>query len=128
MADPSGLVVGNAGQDGAEFRGWFIGHFVEDAQDLRSTDDVEIKWGIHADREARPAWAASAEATTLSIVIQGQIRLFFASGREALLSKPGDYAVWGPRLAHRWQIEAPDTIVLTVRWPSRAGDAANLDG
>ena len=30
-------------------------------------------------------------------------------------------------LAHRWQIEAEDTIVLTIRWPSRAGDAANLE-
>jgi hypothetical protein len=43
-----------------------------------------------------------------------------------LLERAGDYALWPPGIAHRWRIELPDTIVLTVRWPSRAGDATDL--
>ena len=119
-------MVGHAALDGADFRGWFVGHFVEGG--LRSTEAIEVKWGIHADRESRATWAASAQATTLSILIQGAIRLYFADGQEALLSRAGEYAMWAPRMAHRWRIEQPDTVVLTVRWPSRAGDAVDLEG
>jgi len=109
------------------FRGWFVGHFVENAFGLRSTNDVEIKWGVHAERESRSAWGASDEATTLSILIQGQIRISFLGGQEALLRQRGDYALWGPRVSHRWRIEEPDTVVLTVRWPSRVGDTVDID-
>jgi quercetin dioxygenase-like cupin family protein len=52
------------------------------------------------------------------VLVRGSIRLFFASGDEALLVDPGDYALWPPGVAHRWEIEQEDTIVLTVRWPS----------
>lgn len=117
------LVTGNAGVDGADFRGWIVGHFVGGGP--RSTEAVEVKWGVHALDETRPNWAVSADATSLSVLVRGRIRLFFAE-REQLLSEPGDYALWGPGVAHRWRIEAEDTVVLTVRWPSRAGDTANL--
>ena len=63
-------------------------------------------------------WGLSAEATSLSLVVSGCIRLFFATGEEALLSRRGDYALWAPGVAHRWEIEADDTVVLTIRWPS----------
>ena len=42
------------------------------------------------------------------------------SGAELLLEQPGDYALWAPGVAHRWTIEQDDTVVMTVRWPSRA--------
>jgi quercetin dioxygenase-like cupin family protein len=61
------------------------------------------------------------EATTLSILVNGSMRIFFATGQEALLAEQGDYILWPPGLAHRWQIEEDKTTVLTVRWPSRAG-------
>jgi quercetin dioxygenase-like cupin family protein len=102
-----------------------VGHFVPAG--VRGTEAVEVKWGVHGLDEARSSWAASAEATTLSMVVRGAIRLFFAGGKEQLLKEPGDYAVWTPGVAHRWRIEAADTVVLTIRWPSRAGDAADLD-
>ena len=77
-----------------------------------------MKWAVHAIGETRSAWAASIQATTLSILIHGCIRIFFATGEEAVLAACGDYILWPPGLAHRWQIEQDQTTVLTVRWPS----------
>jgi len=118
------VLIGNAANDGLAFRGWFVGHFVPAELGLRSSEAVEIKWGRHADGETRSDWAVSAVATSLSLVVRGRIRLYFADGSEALLAEAGDYALWPPGTAHRWRIEADDTVVLTVRWPSRAGDAS----
>jgi hypothetical protein len=112
------IVIGNAERDAAPFRGWFIGHFVPPEFGPRSTDGVEIKWGTHANGETRATWAASSDATSLSLLIRGRIRLFFATGEQALLAEPGDYALWAPGVAHSWQIEQDDTVVFTVRWPS----------
>jgi quercetin dioxygenase-like cupin family protein len=117
------VLTGNAERDGGAYRGWFIGHFMQPG--LASTDAVEVKWGTHTLHETRPRWATSKQATTLSMLIRGRIRLFFRE-QEALLAQPGDYALWGPGVAHRWQIEADDTVVLTVRWPSRSGDAHDV--
>ena len=124
MLTPS-VVTGNAAQDADPFHGWFVGHFVPAELGPRSTDAVEVKWGVHALGETRLGWAASDAATSLSVLVRGSIRLFFASGDEALLAEPGDYALWPPGVAHRWQIERDDTIVLTVRWPSLSADAVD---
>jgi hypothetical protein len=121
----SRVVTGRAASDAEPFRGWFIGHFVPPELGPRSTDAVEVKWGVHGLGEARAGWAASDAATSLSVLVRGSIRLFFASGDEALLADPGDYALWPPGVAHRWQIEQEDTVVLTVRWPSPAPDTAD---
>jgi hypothetical protein len=118
------LVTGNAALDGADFRGWIVGHFVHD--EPRHSQDLEVKWGVHTLGETRPSWAVSAQATSLSVLVRGRIRLFFSEA-EHLLSEPGDYAVWGPGVAHRWRIEAEDTVVLTVRWPSKPGDTTNME-
>jgi hypothetical protein len=80
---------------------------------------------LHPLGDERERWGASAAATTLSILVRGRIRIYFRS-HEALLSDPGDYALWSPTVEHRWRVEADDTVVLTVRWPSRAGDAIDL--
>lgn len=112
-------MTGNAAQDSSAFRGWFIGQFVPPELGLRHTDDVEVKWGVHPLGETRADWGASASATSLSLLVQGAIRLYFADGREALLDAPGDYALWAAGVPHRWQIEQADTVVLTVRWPSQ---------
>lgn len=125
-AGPADVVVGNAASDGAAYRGWFIGHFVPAGAGACSTGSVEVKWGVHAGGETRAAWAVSRQATSMSLLVQGAIRLFFAGGQEALLAVPGDYAVWPPGVAHRWRIEHDETIVLTVRWPSLGGDAVDL--
>jgi hypothetical protein len=116
----SRIVIGNAADDAAPFRGWFVGQFVPPELGLRSTDALEVKWGVHARGETRDGWGSSGEAISLSLLVRGSIRLFFGDGYEALLTRPGDYALWPPGLAHRWQIEQDETVVLTVRWPSRA--------
>ena len=39
--------VGNAVADGqGDNRGWLIGHFLEGSAGVRSSDAVEVKWGI----------------------------------------------------------------------------------
>lgn len=111
--------IGNAARDAGPFRGWFIGRFLPPDLGLRSTEDVEVKWGTHARGETRADWGTSDGAVSLSVLVRGSIRLVFDSGHETLLSEPGDYALWPPGTAHRWRIEQDDTIVLTVRWPSR---------
>ena len=115
---PRAIVTGNAAQDGSPFRGWFVGHFVPAELGLRATDALEVKWGAHGLGETRAAWATSPGATSLSVLVRGAIRLLFDDGREALLTEPGDYALWPPGVGHRWRIEMGDTVVLTVRWPS----------
>ena len=119
------LVIGKATQDAEPFRGWLLGHFVPPEFGLRASDAVEVKWATHALGETRSAWATSMQATSLSILIRGSIRIFFATGQEALLAEVGDYVLWPPGLAHHWQIEQDETIVLTVRWPSVAGDVVS---
>jgi hypothetical protein len=122
------MLVGNAARDAQPFRGWFVGQFIPSELGLRSTDAVEVKWGTHARGDTRSEWAASREATTLSLLVCGCIRLFFHGGDEALLVQPGDYAVWPPGLAHRWQVEQDDTVVVTVRWPSRPAQGEPAHG
>jgi hypothetical protein len=120
MSASSRVVTGNAAREDKALRGWFVGHFMPPECGLRSTRDVEVKWGTHALGEVRPEWGASHVATTMSVLVRGCIRLVFDDGHEALLEQPGDYALWAPGVAHRWTIEQDDTVVMTVRWPSRA--------
>jgi len=115
-----GIVTGNAPHDSEQFRGWFVGAFVPPELGLRSTQAVEIKWGTHARGETRSGWGSSDNAASLSMVVSGSIRIFFADGQQALLETPGDYALGAPGVAHRWEIEQDDTVVLTVRWPSNS--------
>jgi hypothetical protein len=121
---PAGVVCGNAAADGDRYRGWLVGHFVEPAGDPRRTGDVSVKWGVHPAGEARTAWAANAVATTLSILVRGRFRIIFPDG-ECLLAREGDYALWAPGTPHHWHAET-DSVVLTVRWPSRPGDSVDV--
>lgn len=108
--------VGNAELEGQERRGWFLGHFITPAEDLRATAAVEVKWGTHPLGDHRQDWGINAEATTLSILIRGRFQLEFPD-RQVILSQPGDYALWLPGVPHRWIAEQV-SIVLTVRYPS----------
>jgi quercetin dioxygenase-like cupin family protein len=119
MADA--VRVGNARAEGGERRGWFVGHFLP-AGDLRATEAVEVKWGIHPAGEARAGWVQESTATSLSILLRGRFRLRFPD-REVLLASEGDYALWAPDVPHHWQAEE-DSVVLTVRWPSRPSRSA----
>jgi mannose-6-phosphate isomerase-like protein (cupin superfamily) len=113
------IYVGNAAVDGAVNQGWVLGHFMPEGSPRHSTD-VEIKWGVHASGERRAAWAVDETRTALLVLIQGSFQVEFRH-RTVSLEKPGDYVVWGVGQDHNWLATADDTVVLTVRWPSRPG-------
>ena len=118
------IITGNAADESSAYRGWFLGHFLAPPDDPRSTPDVELKWSTYAAGEARSGWALNREATTISILIQGRFRTQFRD-RSVLLEIPGDYVLWLPGVAHCWLAEE-DSTVLTVRFPSIAGDSVEL--
>lgn len=107
---------GNAAEDGRETRGWLLGHFIDPAQGVRSTKDVEVKWGIHPAGDRRPEWTSDDQRTTLLLLVEGNFRVDLTEG-SAILARQGDYAVWGPGIDHSWEALA-DSVVITVRWPS----------
>lgn len=106
--------AGNASQDGSSNRGWFIGSFIGD--ELRGTDDVELKWGDHARGERRASWAEGDARTSVTVLVSGRFRIELTDD-SVVLERPGDYLIWGPGAGHTWEAEE-DSVVLTVRWPS----------
>lgn len=109
--------LGNAAADGPANRGWLLGHFMPEG-DIRRSDDVEIKWGVHPKGERRAQWVTREERTSLHVLISGRFRIELPE-RSVLLADPGDYVVLH-RTGHSWEAEA-DSVVLSVRWPSVPG-------
>ncbi len=113
------IYVGNAGADAAADRGWLLGHF-KPAGGIRHSDDVEIKWGVHAPGDRRAQWVTGERRTALLMLISGRFRVELP-GRDVLLSKQGDYVVF-QGISHSWAAEE-ESVLLTVRWPSIPGYA-----
>jgi quercetin dioxygenase-like cupin family protein len=111
-----GWYAGNAAEDGRSTRGWLLGHFIDPAEGVRSSKDVEVKWGIHPAGDTRAAWTADDQRLTVLMLIEGNFRIDLTEA-SITLAKQGDYAVWGPGIDHSWQA-ITDSIVVTVRWPS----------
>ncbi|MGP4110084.1 signal peptidase I [Streptomyces sp. 4N509B] len=107
--------VGNAAEDGAADRGWLLGHF-KDVPDLRRDTAVEIKWSVHPPGDERARWVTGERRTTFLVLVSGRFRVELP-GRDVLLTRQGDYVVWGPGVDHRWRAEEA-SVVLTARWPS----------
>lgn len=107
---------GNAAEDSRETRGWIIGHFIDPPQGVRSTTDVEVKWGIHPAGERRHEWTADDQRTTLVLLVEGNFRVDLTE-TTITLEKQGDYAAWGPGIDHSWEAIS-ESVVVTVRWPS----------
>jgi mannose-6-phosphate isomerase-like protein (cupin superfamily) len=114
------VYVGNASVDGALDAGWLLGYFKPDG-DIRHSTDLEIKWGVHPPGDQRAQWATGETRTALLVLISGRFRVDLPD-REVMLSKQGDYIIWGPGVDHSWYAEEA-SIVLTVRWPSVPGYA-----
>jgi hypothetical protein len=111
---------GNAAVDQVRDSGWFVGQFVPPALGLRHQTDVEVKWGIHPDGEKRPHPWANGNATTISVLIHGTLRVEFhvgATPQVVTLQKEGDYIIFGPDTVHSWEAIG-HTVVLSVRFPS----------
>ncbi|MFD0730973.1 cupin domain-containing protein [Planotetraspora mira] len=124
VADDAALTnvyVGRADVDAAGDRGWLLGHF-KPLGDVRHSEDVEIKWGVHPRGDERAQWVTGEHRTALLILISGRFRVELP-GRSVVLAEQGDYIVWGHGVDHSWHAEE-ESVVLTVRWPSVAGYAA----
>lgn len=117
------VISGNAHVEGANRWGWFLGQFIP-TDDPRSTPILEVKWAVHKAGDNRPQWAMNIEATTLSILIRVRFRLQFPE-QDFLLSREGDYLLWSPGVPHCWAAEI-DSTILTIRWPSQAGDSVEV--
>jgi hypothetical protein len=109
--------AGNAAKDGIATRGWLLGHFIDPADGVQHSTDVEVKWATHPAGERRTAWTVGDRRTTLLLLIQGRFRLEL-TGTSITLAEQGDYVLWGPGIDHCWQA-VTDSTVVTVRWPSR---------
>lgn len=116
MADE--VYTGKAPADSTLNSGWLLGHFLP-PDDPRHSDEVEIKWGAHPAGEERAEWVRGEARKSLAVLVSGRFRLRFPD-RDALLSEPGDYVVWGKGVDHSWVAEQ-DSVVLIVRWPSVPG-------
>ncbi len=120
MGSKKPFYFGNAKADQIRGSGWFVGQFVSPELGLRHQTDVELKWGIHPDGEKRPQPWANRNGTTISVLIQGCLKVtFHGDGKheEVTLQTKGDYVAFGPEVVHSWEVVG-DTIVLSVRFPS----------
>ena len=123
---------GNARVAGADSRGWFIGDLAawaaergeafDHASTPRQSAHVQLKWLTHLPGDERRAWAEPDHWYTLSLLVDGDMRVDLRSAggerQSVSLSEPGDYVLWfGPEYAHWWRTEGGCTMV-TVRWPA----------
>jgi quercetin dioxygenase-like cupin family protein len=100
-------------------RGWFLGHFMPGEDNPLRSSDVELKWFTHAKGETRDEWSPPNTVRTLNVLIRGRFTLLFPD-REVLLANEGDFVLFGPGVAHSFRSDE-ESLVLTVRWPSRSG-------
>src|SRR4051794_29495641 len=120
MDNRKSFYFGNAAMDQVRDSGWFLGQFVPAEQGPRHQNDVELKWGIHPDGHKRSQPAANGNATTVSVLIQGTLKLELhvdATPQLVTLKEQGDYLIFGPDVVHSWEAVG-HTIVLSVRFPS----------
>ena len=120
MSSKKPFYFGNAKADQVRGSGWFVGQFVPAELGLRHQTNVELKWGIHPDGEKRSRPSANQNGTTISVLIEGSLRVtFYMDGteKEVVLRTKGDYVAFGPEIVHSWEAVG-DTIVLSVRFPS----------
>jgi hypothetical protein len=110
--------AGNANDDADKHRGWLLGHFIDPStSSVRSTDALEVKWGIHPAGQQRAEWTTGEQRSTLLLLISGKFRLDLTVAT-ITMERQGDYITWGPGIDHSWCAQE-DSVVITVRWPSQ---------
>lgn len=109
-------ISGNVADASTSTRGWVLGHFMPGDDNPLRTTDLEMKWFTHPKGETRPQWAPGNPVRTLNVLIRGRFVLLFPD-REVVLSKEGDFVLFGPGVPHSFRSEQ-ESLVLTVRWPS----------
>jgi len=131
----SDITSGNAKRDGREFGYWFAGQieswcreknipFDAGKYGLRSTGDIEVKWGRYHKGDVRDRWASCSDRTAMSILIRGDFTFTFRDPsdhldcREIRLLSEGDYVIWREDVEHTWRMDE-DSEIITVRWASK---------
>jgi hypothetical protein len=114
----SGYEKGNA-------TGWFLGSFLSDSSGFKKTSALEMKWDNIPAGKNRGSWGVNDHATSITLLIKGKFCISFKGG-EVVLSKEGDYAIWGPGELHYWEA-VEDSVTLTVRWPSLPDASRNVN-
>jgi hypothetical protein len=117
------VYFGSASADAPANRGWLLGHFMPD-DDLRHSEAVEIKWGVHQRGDQRARWVTGETRTALIILMSGRFRIDFPD-QSVLLAEPGAYVVFDG-VDHSWYAE-DDSVIVGVRWPSVPGFAVADD-
>lgn len=95
-----------------------MGHFLGPDAGIRTSEDVEIKWGMHPAGERRESMVTADVRTTVLMLVSGRFEIEL-DGVSHVLQESGDYAMWGPAVDHIWKAHE-DTVIITVRWPSVA--------
>jgi hypothetical protein len=113
------IYAGSAFADAAVNRGWLLGHFMPGG-DVRHSDAVEVKWGVHPRGETRAHWVTGEQRTALIIMVSGRFRIDFPE-ESVVLAEPGAYVVFDG-LDHSWHAEE-ESVIVSVRWPSVPGYA-----
>ncbi len=114
--DKCSISLGNAALVGRDHTGWFIGPFLPAEAGIRCTDSVEVKWGLHMAGEVRTGLNDQVGMRSLAILITGKFVIEFPIlSKEVMLTKTGDYVLYGPDVAHSWRAVEASTV-LTVRW------------
>jgi quercetin dioxygenase-like cupin family protein len=109
--------TGNAADDADQYRGWLLGHFIDQSEaSARTTNALEVKWGIHPAGQERASWTTDEDRNTLVLLVSGRFAVNLTVGN-VVMERQGDYVVWGPGIDHSWKAEK-DSVVITVRWPS----------
>jgi hypothetical protein len=120
MAD--NIYVGSASADAPANRGWLLGHFMPDG-DIKHSNEVEVKWGVHPPGDRRAEWVTGETRTALILLVSGRFRIEFPH-RSVLLAEQGDYVVF-ERVEHSWYAEEA-SVIVGIRWPSIPGYAVEL--
>jgi quercetin dioxygenase-like cupin family protein len=67
----------------------------------------------------------SIETTSLAILVQGKFQYRFPEA-EIVLARQGDNVLWPPGVFHTWAA-VQDSVILTIRWPSKPNDVVVAD-
>lgn len=113
--DTNRISIGNAEHFEAT-RGWFVGPFIDQTAGVRHAP-VEVKWSTHPEGDERAGISEGGDASTVTILISGRFEVLFPGEDmdRVELTQRGDFAAFGPGVAHTWRALAP-SVMLTVRW------------
>ena len=116
--------MGNVISVGQEFRGWFLGDFINSPNHANTSDvyKLELKLSIH-----EPTYSFGFTCPRLLdfgccsmvVLLSGDCEYKFLRGdgskRTAFLCAVGDYVFWRPNISHA-VISRKGCTIMTIRW------------